>query len=629
MNSQIISSYKAVNLIKCRMPLWRMIFGFCFITTLFFKISAQDSVNKELPNIVFIISDQHKKDQSGAYGSELAITPNIDYLAETGVKFQNCYTPAPVCAPARASLITGMNPYANTAIYHKTPVRMPDGKVKQIGSGYLRETGYTEGIVTLAEAMKSAGYVTAAPGKMHVHGELQKNVDEDHKEGNNMGFDEISARYYTYFPGGHYEDIVGEDTYQRYRQFQEYKDVYPKGAMHLNEEYVPTLVTNDEDNFDMVVAKKAVEFIDKSSKNGKPFFIHVGFEKPHAPFTTTQKYLDMHEPTAYQLPETHNDWYGSGKYPYIPNWVHSGIPKDLGKAQNVMAAYNACITEMDDMVGRVIQSLKDNGQYENTIIIYTTDHGEHLFEHGLRGKHCMYEEAVNIPFIVSYPKLFKQGIEVNSLVSLIDVFPTLCELIGIDIPETAQGKSLIPILKEGKELDARPIFSEFRGADYQLLPQQRNVPSRMLRQGDYKFIYTHGIVHQLYNLKDDPNELNNLVFDNKHEAIMRDMYFMTMAEWRFQEYDPIKTSVKGDVINWVKGDNMGNFSIYFSEDDNPQTAKLVQSGLMGTSFKMKEKGFYWVLADPLFKQTTPRFGDTPIAVAAYDYKLPISDPVRF
>ncbi|WP_258103410.1 sulfatase [Marinoscillum sp. MHG1-6] len=584
---------------------------------------------RDLPNIVFIISDQHKKDQTGAYGSKTSITPNIDQLAKTGVTFQNCYTPAPVCAPARAALITGMYPYANEAIYHKAPVKMPNGKIKNVGSGYLRETGYAEGIVTMAESLKTVGYRTAAPGKMHVHGELQKNVDEDHRQGNYMGFDEISARYYTYFPGGHYEDLVGTDAYQRYRQFEKYRDVYPKGPMHLNQEYVPTLVENEEDIFDMVVARGAVDFIKRSSNKESPFFIHVGFEKPHAPFTTTQKYLDLHDPDSYELPETFDDWYSKGKYPWVPNWIHSGIPKNLDEAQNVMAAYNACITEMDDMVGRVVQALKDNGEYENTIIIYTTDHGEHLFEHGLRGKHCMYEEAVNIPFIVSFPKLFKQGVMVNSLVSLIDVYPTLCELAGAEIPETVQGKSLIPILTKAQEFEDRVVFSEFRGADYELIPKVRNVPSRMLRTGDFKFIYTHGIVHQLYNLNDDPNELVNLAMNPANADMVRDFYFQTMAEWRFQKYFPIKASAKDGMLRWPENENMASFSIYYSDSADPQTATVIESGLSATEYQMKKSGCYWILADPLFSKTSTRFGDTPVAVENYDFKLPISDPIEF
>ncbi|MFH4967544.1 sulfatase-like hydrolase/transferase [Gaetbulibacter sp. M240] len=590
---------------------------------------SQENTNGK-PNVVFIISDQHKLDASGAYGSKIAITPNIDALAKTGVTFTNCYTPAPVCAPARAALVTGMYPYANGAVYHKAPITMPNGKVKNIGSGYLRETGYHEGIKTLGDIFKGQGYSTAAPGKMHVHGELQKNVDEDHKDGNNLGFDEASVRYYTYFPGGHYEDEVGEDAYMRYRQFKKYSDVYRRGAGHLNEEYVPTLVKNDEDNFDMVVAKKSVEFINKRGEDNKPFFLHVGFEKPHPPLTTTQKYLDMYDPNDFTLPDTYDDWYNKGKYPWVPDWVHSGIPRDLEKAQRVMAAYHACTTEMDDMVGRVIQSLKDQGLYENTIIIYTTDHGEHMFEHGLRGKHCMYEDAVNVPFIISYPKLFKQNVVNNSLVSFIDIMPTLAELIGEKTPETAQGVSLVDVLKNGSEIGGdRKVYTEFRGTNYQLVPDIKNLPSRMMRHGDYKFIYTHGIIDQLYNVKEDPNEFNNLIFDEKHKAIYQDMYFETLAEWRFQQYSPIKITLENNDITWPISDDFKSYDLYFSKTKNIADAEIIAENITDYTFKGNNKGFYWLLAHPKLVKTSKFYGEqVPVAVDTYSYTLPVSDPVQ-
>lgn len=593
-------------------------------------LSAKSQNSDEKPNVVFIISDQHKLEETGAYGSQRSITPNIDELAKTGVMFNNAYTPAPVCAPARASLVTGMYPYANGAIYHKAPVTMPNGRVKNMGSGYLRETGYREGIVTLAEMFREQGYISASPGKMHVHGELQKDVDEDHKEGNSMGFDETSLRYYTYFPGGHYQDEVGEDTYMRYRQFKKYKDVYPKGSMHLNQEYKPTLVLNDEDNFDMVVARKSVEFINKRGKDGKPFFIHIGFEKPHAPFTTTQTYLDMHNPEDYELPETYDDWYNKGKYPWVPNWVHSGIPKNLPNAKNVMAAYNACITEMDDMVGRVVQSLKDNGLYENTIIIYTTDHGEHLFEHGLRGKHNMYEAAVNVPFIISYPKLFKENTINNSLVSFVDIMPTLADLINGKTPETAQGISIVDVLKNGEELKDRVVYSEFRGGDYKLLPGIKNVPSRMMRQGDYKFIYTHGIIDQLYHLKNDPHELNNLIFDEDYKEVYRNMYFQTLVNWQFQEYFPLKASLKKNKIKWPKSKEFREYSIVFSPTDDITKAKIIETNILESSYNINEEGFYWVLGAPKLSKTSKFYGDDiPVSVEEYSYTLPISEVIEY
>jgi arylsulfatase A-like enzyme len=593
-------------------------------------IASTHAQQNKKPNVVFIISDQHKLEAIGAYGNKLSKTPNIDNLAKTGVMFSNCYTPASVCAPARASIITGMYPYANGAIYHKTPIMMPDGKVKEFESGVLRKTGYHEGIITLAEIFKTQNYTTASPGKMHVHGELQKNVDPDYKQGNYMGFDEISVRYYTNFPGGHYQDEVGEDTYMRYRQFKKYSNTFKGGAEHLNEEYVPTLVQNDEDNFDMVVTRKSIEFINKRAEDGKNFFLHIGFEKPHPPFTTTQKYLDMHNPKEYQLPKTFDDWYKKGKYPWVPNWLHTDIPKNAEKAQNSMAAYNACITEVDDMIGRVVQTLKDKGLYENTIIIYTTDHGDHLFEHGLRGKHNMYQDAINVPFIVSFPKRFKQNITNNSIVSLIDVMPTLADLVGGKTPETAQGVSLVDVLTTGSELKDRVVYTEFRGADYLLLPKAKEVPSRMMRQGDYKFIYTHGIIDQLYNLKNDPDELNNLIFDKKYSKMRQDMYFQTLAEWRFQEYAPIKVTLNKNKMEWLKSDEFTNYTVYYSKTNDSKNANLIANNIAINSHKVTKSGYYWLVAKPKLSKTSDFYGQKiPVAVENYSQILPISDAVEY
>ena len=590
-------------------------------------IDAQETKDIK-PNVVFIISDQHQWQASGAYGSKLAITPNIDALANSGVLFTNCYTPSPVCAPARAALITGMYPYANGAVFHKTPIKMADGKIKNVGSGFLRKTGYHQGIITLAEIFKQQNYVTAAPGKMHVHGELQKNVDENYRLGNNMGFDEISVRYYTHFPGGHYEDEVGEDTHMRYRQFKKYRDVFKGGPDDFNLHYQPTLVENDEDNFDMVVARKSVEFIQKCALNNKNFFLHVGFEKPHPPLTTTKKYLDMYNPADFELPDTYNFWHNKGRLPWIPNWTHSNIQNNVTEAQNVMAAYHACVTQMDDMVGRVVQALKDNGLYENTIIIYTSDHGEHLFNHGLMNKHNMYEEAVKVPFIISYPKLFKSDIINNSVISLIDVLPTLTELINGKIPETAQGISLVDIINKEIELADRTVFSEFRGNNYQLLPDAKNIPSRMMRKGKFKFIYTHGIIDQLYDLNEDSKELNNLIFDSKYQDVMLKMRFQTLAGWRFQEFQPMQLQVKGRSLQWDKNKDFENYTVFFSKDSNPINATLLYRSQTSNQLVAKKSGYYWVMANNKLSITSDFYGkNIPVAVKNYIQIIPITDPI--
>ncbi|MBK3516206.1 sulfatase family protein [Carboxylicivirga marina] len=593
-------------------------------------IQAKKKKENERPNVVFIISDQHKKDALGCYGDELVITPNIDALAKEGVRLTNCYVAAPVCAPSRAALITGMYPFANGAPYHKAPMQMTNGKVKHLGSGFLRETGYHEGVTTIGAAFQANGYITASPGKMHVHGELQKNVDEDHPDGNDLGWDEINTRYYTHFPGGHYQDEVGEDAYQRYRQFKKYAKVYKGGPGHLNEKYEPTLVKKDEDNFDMVVARKSVEFIKKRGKDGENFFLHVGFEKPHPPFTTTQKYLDMYNPADFTLPETATEWHGKGKYPWLPDWIHSGWPnKYPGATKNIIASYYACVTQVDDMVGRVVNALKEEGLYDNTIIIYTTDHGEHLFEHGLRGKHCMYEDAVNVPFIISYPKAFPKA-EVNDMLfSFVDVMPTLCELTGTQVPETAQGISIVDNLKNGTRLLNRPILSEYRSGNYNGFKEIKNLPSRMFRVDDYKFIYTHGIISQLYNVVEDPDELSNLVLDPAYQDMARDFCFHTLVDKPILEYQNIDLSIKYRIIKWQAFDQAESYSVYYAPENNPGAAKMMVEDLTELSYKVPKEGFYWVMAKPKYTRTSPRLGDVPVYLEEYTYQLPISDAVEF
>lgn len=604
------------------------------LLTLFFftglGLFAQKKKKQNKPNILFIISDQHKQSFSGAYGHDIIKTPNIDALANKGVTFENAYAPAPVCAPTRAAIVTGMYPYANGAIYHKAPVLNKKGKEVRQGSGIFRSTGYHEGIQTIAEAFKKEGYVTASPGKMHVHGELQKDVDPDFPQGNNMGWDEINTRYYTHFPGGHYEDEVGEDTYHRYRQILQYKGKEGRGgSQDLNPNLRTTLVEDHEDNFDMVVANNAVKFLNKRGKDGENFFLHVGFEKPHLPLTTLQEYYDMYDPNDFEFPETVNDWYGKGKYPWVQNWVHHGLPKnDPQKAKNVMAAYGACISEMDDMIGRIVASLEKNGLADNTIIIYTTDHGEHMWEHGLRGKHNMYDAAIKVPFIISYPKALPQGTRNESLVSLIDVMPTLADMIGAKVDKEVQGISLVETANTGNEIKDRVVFTEYRAGNYNAFPKQKDLPSRMMRKGNYKYIYTHGVIDQLYDLEKDPNERENLVLDNNFQEILQEMKFATLVDWRFDKYSPIKTSKKGNKISWSASEYIKDYTIYYSKSGEIEKAKLVASNIQESNFEAKEKGVYWVVGNHNLTRTTPRYGaDIPVWIAAHTFELPVSDGV--
>lgn len=591
--------------------------------------SAFCAVAGERPpyNVVLIVSDQHKRSVAGCYGDPMAITPNIDQLAKTGIRFTNFYAPSPLCAPSRAAMVTGVHPYANGVLYHQFSKEV-DGRVSKIGPGHFRE-GYHTDLMTLAEVFKSRGYRTAAIGKMHVHGELQEHVNPDYPEGNDMGFDHSAMRYFTYFPGGHYRDIHGEDVYERYRESGKYK-----GLNKLNTDKRTTLVEDYEDIFDVSVTAQSAQFIREQAKERKPFFIHVGLEKPHLPWTTSQKYFDLYAGKKFEIPSSAGEWLNNGRFPWISKWVHNPMGVEApDKARNAIAAYYACVSEVDDMVGRIVKVLKETGTYENTIIIYTTDHGEHLFDKGLIGKHCMYENAAGIPFIVSCPRLFPANQVSNSLASLIDIFPTLCEALGFAKPAQLQGRSLYREMLRGEDVMNVPVYSEYHEGGYVFFPKEKHLPVRMVRAGTLKYVYTHGMVGQLYDLEKDPGELTNLAFDPKYRLQSLQYNLLALDNWKLPEFPLLNAGVvqKSDdrYLRWEAFSEAGHYVILKADEPDPLKAAVIASGVTGTTWKVSrsEKGFFWILAVPDFKQRSERFGNRPVALNTFPQQLPCSQRI--
>jgi hypothetical protein len=154
------------------------------------------------------------------------------------------------------------------------------------------------------------------------------------------------------------------------------------------------------------------------------------------------------------------------------------------------------------------------------------------------------------------------------------------------------------------------------------------LPSRMLREGDYKFVYTHGVINQLYNVAEDPNELNNLVLDKKYQEMEKDLCFQTLVEWRPQEYNILKASCKSRKLKWEAFDGAKSYVIYHAETNNPVNANALAE-VEGTDYKIQENGFYWIMAIPELTRTTQRMGDIPVFVPDYTMKMPISNVISF
>ena len=588
------------------------------------------------PNVVLIVSDQQRRDSCGCYGSPVrrrngaSPTPVMDALAAEGIRFDRAYCNSPLCAPSRASYQTGVHPHTTTALYHRMDWRE---------AGIVRFPGVRKGLPTIAEVFRQGGYRTAGIGKMHVHGELAGVWD--------MGFDVTKLRFYTVYPGKQYADEQGGDLNARYREYKGYesktyreidpvrfKDA-PAGLKvknnSLNIHYLETLVEKEEDMFDHRVATESIRFIEECAQAGQPFFIHVGLEKPHLEWTTFKRHLAEFDPDAMPLPDSIREWQTKGKLPTHLSWIHSGLAD--GPSRNATAAYHACIADLDEQVGRILARCKQLGIEEDTVFVFTTDHGEMLFDHGLRGKHNMYEEAVGIPMMVKYAKAFKPDSTCKEPVSLVDIFPTLTDLCGLPTPSTLEGVSLRAVANG--TVPSRTVFSEFYQEGHVGWPD-RYVPVRMAVNDRFKYIYTHGCIDQLFDLVNDPKETNNLVGDSKFDKIRNQLRFETLESWEIDSCQQLGLKAEavdgGIALGWDAADSEATYAIY-------RSGQLIEEACSGTSFvdrSAKPDGIYayQVMATvPLTRTYTDsfghsRYGKDPVMTEDYPVRLPISAKLK-
>jgi choline-sulfatase len=598
------------------------------------------------PNVILIVSDEHRADACGCYGSALrqvdgqSPTPAIDALAKDGVRFDSMYCPSPLCAPSRAAYMTGTYPHTTTALHHK---------MQRSEAGLERFPGVRDSIPGMGEYFQKSGYRTAAIGKMHVHGETVAGWD--------LGFDERALRFYTRAPGMHYADLKEGDINRRYREMPPYvdelyrdidperfaqavKDLKVKGN-GVNQHYLETLVEHEDEMFDPMVTDRSIEFIEQQTAQKNPFFIHVGLEKPHRPWTIHQSYLDRFKPSETPLPETVAGWKEKGMIPFVQQWCHSGVDGD--EARNSIAAYYACALQVDDCVARIMARCEELGILDNTIIVYTSDHGESLFDHGLIEKHNMYDAAARVPFIIRAPWALPQDVVNNAPANLIDMIPTLCEMTGTQAGPQLEGVSLVPVIR-GKGDPDRIVFTEFYQGGSVLWPEKYN-PIRMGASAKYKYIYTHATADQLYR-RDDARaevELDNLAFDSSYESVVSKMKLCTLDSWELDEFPQMsaRASVKanGVSLRWQAAGSDATYDVYRSTGSDPRRAERIANGLDGTNFTDVLAGSgktytYWVLGHP--RVTTPyqdyrgkrRFGDEPISVEDYTYRLPITPRMK-
>jgi arylsulfatase A-like enzyme len=353
---------------------------------------------------------------------------------------------------------------------------------------------------------REAGYVTGAIGKVHVRGETRER---------DLGFDERAMRLYTYW----FEDYIeaaGEDaadTYAMYRKpLERYQTVYnlTNRGIALEE---PRM-------FDALVVDRCVDFMSRHREH--PFFLWAGIEKPHPDWYAPEEFHRMYDPRTVDMPSTVQEersdmpeaWYVSTRQAFC-------FTED--EMRCAIAAYYANVTYMDAKIGQLLDALQRLGLAENTIVVYATDHGEMLFEHGMVQKCNFFEGSARVPLIVRGPGGVRRNAVCEGLVSLLDLFPTFCELAGINAPSGLEGTSLTDTLQGTADGDAdRAVFSEF---------YEYGIPERMIRHGDWKYTYAQNDVCQLYNLREDPREELNLVDTPGCADARSELHRRLMAGW--------------------------------------------------------------------------------------------------
>jgi arylsulfatase A-like enzyme len=455
------------------------------------------------PNVLFIIADD-LNNALGAYGHPLAKTPNIDALAARGVRFDRAYCQFPLCGPSRNSMLTGLYPNSSGIL----------------GNGQIfRQTLPSQ--ISLPQAFRLSGYFAARIGKLYHY-----NVP------NSVGTD------------GHDDPGSWE------------LELNPAGCDRLEEEpHIFSLVpgqfgavlswyaspNRDERHTDGLLASDAEWVLERCARQkDRPFFLAVGFFRPHTPFVAPKEYFDLYPKNSMPVVQGVKDDQKDIPAPALGSFKKEQEKLTDELRRECVQAYLASISFMDAQVGRVLRTLDRLGLADNTIIVFTSDHGYHLGEHGLWQKQSLFEESARVPLIIAAPGA-RKGTVAAAPVGLIDLYPTLAELCGVKAPANLQGQSLAPMLKDpGAAGRGWALSQVLRRTGRRAGTDEDRFPGYSLRTIRWRYTeWDHGQQgRELYDHERDPKELTNLADDPAHAQ--------TVARLSGQLRDAVKSSFPPD-----------------------------------------------------------------------------------
>ncbi len=417
------------------------------------------------PNVLIVMSDEHSRNFTAPYGHPFVKTPNMQRLADEGATFLNAYCNSPICGPSRASFMAGQH--------------VPDIEAWDNAAALSSDEA------TWAHLLNAAGYETVLCGKMHFQG-----PDQMH------GFQRRIL-----------SDVHGTANPKLTADWQEW---HPENAAAGQEMFTAAGPGEDKYSaYDEVAAAQASTYIRAREGSDRPWALLVGFITPHFPFVARQKYWDLYYPEHADQPRipAHMD----DLHPHkrrLAEWF-SYVNVDPELVARARAAYYGLITYCDDCLGQVLAAVDESGQGDDTIIVYTSDHGDSVGEHGMWTKQTFYEDSVGVPLHIRWPGNVDPGRRVKQPVSLIDLTRTILDAAGVEAPDYWSGESLLGLASGAPEGPGEVI------ADYTAVAGIG--PCRMVRVGDLKYNYYHGESEELFDLATDPDELVNQI-DNQQYA---------------------------------------------------------------------------------------------------------------
>jgi len=447
-------------------------------------------MQNDKPNIVLITTDQQRFDTFGSYAPPYMRTPHLDYLSNDGITFSRAYADCPVCVPGRAAVMTGKSVFSH-------------------GMGINDRTNeYFTTENTLPTLLRQCGYQTCGIGKMHFHPQhIRHGFDETHP------LDE------------YYRWIARSGSLEQPRRH----------GLGENELYATMATVPESLTLTSWITEQAVDYITERRDPTMPFFTWISYSKPHPPLDPPEPYYSMYRNCAISIPEV-GEWARSDRRPSVvkrQQMAHSTDKMSDTLIREAKAAYYGLITHIDYNIGRIMAALQDTGPFfsanDNTLIIFSSDHGEYLFDHKLGAKGQFLEGSAHIPFIVRMPRTWKNriaGTTNKNVVSPMDILPTIVNAAGGSVPEAVDGIDLIGMVRE--TVQPRPYLIGGQGMSKR---RPEAISWIGITDGCWKYMwYFDDGTELMFNLENDPYELHELSADSSFVDKKKELQKLVITE---------------------------------------------------------------------------------------------------